>query len=147
MLWDPVWSLKRQHNQHAFPLIIVCYAVHGNIINKLVGGISITFICFFSKADFVLCNPKCSKPVKWITVSMRFSKSSEKGTYTGRVPFSLCIIRDSQTLRGPLEKGDKTWFFFDYIYSAFANSCPLQTDTFLFPLIHSHDVILSSNKF
>ncbi len=33
------------------------------------------------------------------------------------------------------------------IYSAFANSCPLQTDTFLFPLIHSHNVILSSNKF
>ncbi len=33
------------------------------------------------------------------------------------------------------------------IYSAFANSCPLQTDTFLFPLIHNHNVILSSNKF
>ncbi len=33
------------------------------------------------------------------------------------------------------------------IYSPFANSCPLQTDTFLFPLIHSHSVILSSNKF
>ncbi len=32
-------------------------------------------------------------------------------------------------------------------YSAFANSCPLQTDTFLFPLIHSHNVIFSSNKF
>ncbi len=32
-------------------------------------------------------------------------------------------------------------------YSAFANSCPMQTDTFLFPLIHSHNVILSSNKF
>ncbi len=32
-------------------------------------------------------------------------------------------------------------------YSAFANSCPLQTDTFLFPLIHSHNAILSSNKF
>ncbi len=32
-------------------------------------------------------------------------------------------------------------------YSAFANSCPLQTDTFLFPLIHSHTVVLSSNKF
>ncbi len=33
------------------------------------------------------------------------------------------------------------------VYSAFANSCPLQTDTFLFPFIHSHNVILSSNKF
>ncbi len=33
------------------------------------------------------------------------------------------------------------------LYSAFANSCPLQTDTFLFALIHSHNVILSSNKF
>ncbi len=33
------------------------------------------------------------------------------------------------------------------IYSAFANSCPLQTDTFLFPLIHSHHVLLPSNKF
>ncbi len=33
------------------------------------------------------------------------------------------------------------------MYSVFANSCPLQTDTFLFPLIHSHNVILSSNKF
>ncbi len=33
------------------------------------------------------------------------------------------------------------------MYSAFANSCPLQTDTFLFSLIHSHNVILSSNKF
>ncbi len=32
-------------------------------------------------------------------------------------------------------------------YSAFANSCPLQTDTFLFPLIHSHNVLPSSNKF
>ncbi len=32
-------------------------------------------------------------------------------------------------------------------YSPFANSCPLQTDTFLYPLIHSHNVILSSNKF
>ncbi len=34
-----------------------------------------------------------------------------------------------------------------YTYSAFANSCPLQTDTFLFPLIYSHNVIFSSNKF
>ncbi len=33
------------------------------------------------------------------------------------------------------------------LYSAFANSCPPKTDTFLFPLIHSHNVILSSNKF
>ncbi len=33
------------------------------------------------------------------------------------------------------------------LYSAFANSCPLQTDTFLFPLIHSHNVLPSSNKF
>ncbi len=33
------------------------------------------------------------------------------------------------------------------VYSAFANSCPLQTDPFLFPVIHSHNVILSSNKF
>ncbi len=33
------------------------------------------------------------------------------------------------------------------VYSAFANSCPLQTGTFLFPLIHNHNVILSSNKF
>ncbi len=33
------------------------------------------------------------------------------------------------------------------MYSAFANSCPLQTDTFLFPLIHSHNVPLSSNSF
>ncbi len=31
-------------------------------------------------------------------------------------------------------------------YSAFANSCPLQTDTFLFPLIHSPNIVLSSNK-
>ncbi len=34
-----------------------------------------------------------------------------------------------------------------YLYSAFANSCPLQTDTFLFPLIHRHNVTPSSNKF
>ncbi len=34
----------------------------------------------------------------------------------------------------------------ELVYSAFANSCPLQTDTFLFPLIHSHNVLLSSNK-
>ncbi len=33
------------------------------------------------------------------------------------------------------------------VYSAFANSCPLQTDPFLFPLIHSHNALLSSNKF
>ncbi len=33
------------------------------------------------------------------------------------------------------------------IYSAFANSCPMQTDTFLFPRIYSHNVILSSNEF
>ncbi len=32
-------------------------------------------------------------------------------------------------------------------YSAFANSCPLQIDTFRFPLIHSHNVLVSSNKF
>ncbi len=32
-------------------------------------------------------------------------------------------------------------------YSAFANSCPLQTDTFRFPLIQSRHVLLSSNKF
>ncbi len=32
-------------------------------------------------------------------------------------------------------------------YSAFANSCPLQNDTFLFALIHSYNAILSSNKF
>ncbi len=37
--------------------------------------------------------------------------------------------------------------FFGNLYSAFANSCPLQTDTFLFPLIHSHKVLPSSNKF
>ncbi len=29
-------------------------------------------------------------------------------------------------------------------YSAFVNSCPLQTDTFLFSLIHTHHVLLSS---
>ncbi len=34
-----------------------------------------------------------------------------------------------------------------YLYSAFANSCTLQSDTFLFPLIHSHHVLLSPNKF
>ncbi len=33
----------------------------------------------------------------------------------------------------------------DRTYSAFANSCPLQTDAFLFPLIHSHNALLSSN--
>ncbi len=33
------------------------------------------------------------------------------------------------------------------IYSAFANSCPLKTHTFLFPLIHSHNILLSSNNF
>ncbi len=33
------------------------------------------------------------------------------------------------------------------IYSAFANSCPLQTDTFRVPLIHSRHILLSSNKF
>ncbi len=27
-------------------------------------------------------------------------------------------------------------------YSAFANSCPMQTDTVLFPLIHSHNILL-----
>ncbi len=32
-------------------------------------------------------------------------------------------------------------------YSAFATSCSLQTDTFLFPLIHSHNVQFPSNKF
>ncbi len=32
-------------------------------------------------------------------------------------------------------------------YSAFVYSCPLQTDTFLFPLIYSHNVKFSSNKF
>ncbi len=33
-------------------------------------------------------------------------------------------------------------------YSAFANACPLQTDTFLFPLIHSHnmEVIEASSR-
>ncbi len=47
----------------------------------------------------------------------------------------------------------KTFCFFHIgrgavnLYSALANSCPLQTDTFLFPLIHSHNVLLSSNKF
>ncbi len=42
----------------------------------------------------------------------------------------------------------KHWvYYYNLAYSAFANSCPLQTDTFLFPLIHSHNVILSSNKF
>ncbi len=34
-----------------------------------------------------------------------------------------------------------------FIYSAFANSCPLQTDPFHFPLIQSHNALLSSNKF
>ncbi len=34
-----------------------------------------------------------------------------------------------------------------HLYSTFANSCPLQTDPFLFPLIHSHNALLSSNKF
>ncbi len=33
------------------------------------------------------------------------------------------------------------------VYSAFANSRPLQTDTFLFPLVHSHNILLTSNKF
>ncbi len=43
----------------------------------------------------------------------------------------------------------KIKIFFTQIltYSAFANSCPLQTDTFLFPLIHSHNVKFASNKF
>ncbi len=34
-----------------------------------------------------------------------------------------------------------------HLYSAFANSCPLQIDTFLFALIHSLNVILFSNTF
>ncbi len=38
-------------------------------------------------------------------------------------------------------------YIYLYIYSAFANSCPLQTDTLLFPIIHNHNVLLSSNKF
>ncbi len=29
--------------------------------------------------------------------------------------------------------------------SAFANSCPLQTDTFIFPLIRSHNILLSQS--
>ncbi len=33
------------------------------------------------------------------------------------------------------------------VYSAFANSCPLQTDSFLFPFLYSHNVLRSSNKF
>ncbi len=32
-------------------------------------------------------------------------------------------------------------------YSALANSCPLQTNQFLFPLIYSHHFRLASNKF
>ncbi len=39
------------------------------------------------------------------------------------------------------------FFVFGKSYSAFANSCPLQTDTIRFPLIQSRYVLLSSNKF
>ncbi len=32
-------------------------------------------------------------------------------------------------------------------YSAFANSCPLQTDIFLFPLIHNHNAYYLQTSF
>ncbi len=32
------------------------------------------------------------------------------------------------------------------MYSAFANSCPLQTDTILLPFIHKHHILLSLSK-
>ncbi len=40
-----------------------------------------------------------------------------------------------------------TYEFIGILYSAFANSCPLQTDTFRFSLIQSRHILLSSNKF
>ncbi len=43
------------------------------------------------------------------------------------------------------KKDKANMVYFDY--SAFANSCPLLTDTFLFPLIHSDHFLSSSNKF
>ncbi len=42
---------------------------------------------------------------------------------------------------------EKNRYMLSLAICAFANSCPLQTDTFPFPLIHSHNNLLSSNKF
>ncbi len=46
------------------------------------------------------------------------------------VYFSLVVFNDYFSIQQ--FRNDVIW-----IYSAFANSCPLQTDTFLFPLIHN----------
>ncbi len=52
-----------------------------------------------------------------------------------------------KVVKSALQPSSFTQIKQDLKYSAFANSCPLQTDTFLFPLIHSHNAQLSSNMF
>ncbi len=62
--------------------------------------------------------------------------------------FKACTKRDDETQGFLCNKtSNQARIPTHQAYSAFANSCPLQTDTFLFPLIHSHHVLLSSNKF
>ncbi len=57
------------------------------------------------------------------------------------------VVRLSNESSCILDFSSKDLWHLPKSYSAFAYSCPLQTNTFVFPLIHSHHVLLSSNKF
>ncbi len=65
-----------------------------------------------------------------------FYKEACKCLHRGTINTTVCC---DQSLIKAHEKGRA--------YSAFANSYPLQTDPFLFPFLHSHNALLSSNKF
>ncbi len=70
--------------------------------------------------------PHCPRCHVWANINIETTHLAvQKATLT----FSVLIERSRNT------------------YSAFANSCPLQIDTFVFPLIHSHHIVLSFNKF
>ncbi len=80
---------------------------------------------------FYYFNPCSYKPLFTLTINHTYVWLNSAPTYNSTTTLSWL----------------PTYLMPSPIYSAFANSCPLQTDTFLFPLIHSHNVILSSNKF
>ncbi len=81
----------------------------------------------------------------------QFSKFSKRPGLRRRNIFECRVVNNwsrlPHTVKSVTEQHELKKNYKTHTYSAFANSCPLQTDTFLFPLIHSHNVLPSSNKF
>ncbi len=89
------------------------------------------------------CKQACSQ-LPTLQVNSHINQKSSR-VHDHQLPMFLLLFRHS----AKSSTAQEPQLAHSYVgtYSAFANSCPLQTDPFLFPLVHSHNVLLSSNKF